>query len=107
MKTFAVALILACAGAAAVKSTAAPASIHSITLPAPTVELKAGSGRDPTQRYCGICHSVDYIEMQPHFSQAKWGEIVTKMIKVFGAPIPPEVAKEITAYLGTAYGAKE
>lgn len=107
MKRVAIALLLASAGTAAAAPAASRGTVHTIVLPTIATELKPGPGREKAQGYCGICHSVDYIVMQPPFPQAKWGEIVTKMIKAFGAPIPPEVAKEITAYLGTAYGTKE
>ncbi|RQW83916.1 MAG: hypothetical protein EHM79_14970 [Geobacter sp.] len=41
-------------------------------------------------------------------SEKRWGEIVNTMIKVYGAPIPPDVAKVIIIYLGSAYsGDKE
>ncbi len=77
--------------------------VHSIKLPQISEKLKPGPGQERTETYCGICHSVDYITMQPKFPGKKWGEIVNKMIKVFGAPIPADTAKEITAYLGARY----
>jgi hypothetical protein len=78
--------------------------VHKISLPTVKVDLKPGPGMDKTAGYCNVCHSLDYITSQPAFSQKKWGEIVTKMVKVFGAPVPQDVAQEITAYLGSAYG---
>ncbi len=78
--------------------------VHRITLPAVKVELKPVPGMEKTAAYCNICHSLDYITTQPPFSMEKWEEIVNKMINAFGAPIPPDVALEITGYLGSAYG---
>jgi hypothetical protein len=42
--------------------------------------------------------------MQPKFSKAQWTATVTKMIKVFGAPIPQEDADTIINYIATSYG---
>jgi cytochrome c5 len=106
MKTFFILLFLATAFVFPARTgTTADSSgrVHSITLPQVPVELKAGPGRDKTETYCSICHSADYITMQPGFPEKKWGEIVNKMIKVFGAPIPADAAAQITAYLGRAY----
>jgi cytochrome c5 len=79
-------------------------SVHSIELPKVTTELKAGEGKDVTERFCIICHSLDYITMQPKFTRAQWTAVVNKMIKVMGAPIPEEDAKIIEGYLTTGYG---
>lgn len=80
-------------------------SVHSIELPSVTTELRAGAGKDVTERFCSICHSLDYITMQPKFTKAQWTAEVDKMIKVMGAPIPQEDAKVIEGYLAVQYGA--
>lgn len=99
-------LMATCASLAwAEEGPAGAAARHSITLPAPAVSLKEGPGMDVTRRYCGICHSVDYIITQQKFSKAKWQAEVAKMIKVFGAPIPEESAREISDYIAASYGA--
>jgi len=79
-------------------------AIKSINLPIVTVSLKPGSDKIKVDSYCAICHSLDYITMQPPFQKAQWSATVTKMIKTFGAPIPPEDAEKIIDYLATAYG---
>jgi cytochrome c553 len=79
-------------------------SVRSIELPYMPFDLAAGPDRDAASRYCGICHGVEYIPMQPRLSKAQWTGTVTKMIKVFGAPVPQEDADKIIGYLGTAYG---
>ncbi len=79
-------------------------SVHSIVLPVVATELKAGEGKDNTERYCSICHSLDYITMQPKFTRAQWSAEVNKMIKVMGAPIPERDAKAIESYLTASYG---
>jgi hypothetical protein len=40
-----------------------------------------------TQTQCQLCHSTDYIVMQPPGDAKQWEGVVTKMIKVFGAPL--------------------
>ncbi len=77
---------------------------HTIELPKIKAELKAGPGLETTERYCGICHSLDYITMQPQFPRKKWNAIVNKMIKVMGAPIGEADEKVIVNYLATRYG---
>ncbi len=97
--------ILVLTGTALAEQKASPGEMaRTISLPAVRVDLKPGPGMEKTAGYCNVCHSLDYITTQPAFSEKKWGEIVTKMVKVFGAPIPADVAREITAYLGSAYG---
>jgi cytochrome c5 len=79
-------------------------SKRSITLPAPAVSLKEGVGKDVTTSYCRICHSLDYITTQQKFPKARWQAEVTKMIKVYGAPISEENSKIIADYISTHYG---
>jgi cytochrome c5 len=102
MKKFIIlSIILAAAGFAYAGEQSA---VHSIALPDIRTELKAGAGRDTTEKYCAICHSLDYIIMQPKFSKAKWTGVVNKMIKVMGAPIPERDARTIIDYLAAEYG---
>lgn len=79
----------------------------SIDLPDIPMELKAGEGKEKAGSFCGICHSIDYIPMQPPFSGAQWEAIVNKMIKVFGAPIGERDAKLIINYLAANYGSQK
>jgi sulfite dehydrogenase (cytochrome) subunit B len=75
-----------------------------ISVPVVKFELAAGEGRDKAETLCNICHSADYITMQPRASKAAWAGAVTKMIKVFGAPISDADAAIITKYLAANYG---
>jgi sulfite dehydrogenase (cytochrome) subunit B len=69
------------------------------------VELKDGPGRAQVEANCGSCHSLDYVIMNsPFLDRQGWDGSVTKMIKVFGAPISAEDAKSIVDYLATNYG---
>ncbi len=80
-------------------------TLHSIKLPVDQPALKPGPGLDKVSTLCNICHSTDYITMQPAFSRATWTAEVNKMIKVMGAPINEEDAKTIMDYLVKNYGA--
>ena len=66
--------------------------------------LAPGPGAELTQRQCVLCHSTDYIVMQPRGGARQWEGVVTKMIKVFGAPVDEQDAKTIVEYLSTRYG---
>ncbi len=79
-------------------------SIKSIDLPDVKTVLADGPGKDTSEKFCNLCHSLDYITMQPRFSRVQWTGTVNKMIKTFGAPISDEDAKVIINYLATAYG---
>jgi len=75
------------------------------------IELKEGPGKQQVEANCGSCHSLDYIVLNSPNVFVKgatapcgWEVSVTKMIKVFGAPISPEDAKAIVEYLDTNYG---
>ena len=85
---------------------AAAGAERTITLPPddPSARLPDGPGAPETRNACGLCHSTDYIVMQPRGGAAQWQAVVTKMIKVFGAPITDEDAKAIVDYLATRYG---
>jgi mono/diheme cytochrome c family protein len=75
-----------------------------ITLPPEKVDLKSGQGMDKAATYCIICHSTEYITMQPKGTKAQWTASVNKMIKVYGAPLNEEDAKVIADYLAANYG---
>jgi mono/diheme cytochrome c family protein len=69
------------------------------------IELKAGDGRDLVAAHCATCHSLDYIFMNAAvLDRQGWEKTVDKMIKVMGAPIKPDDAAAITAYLARHYG---
>jgi mono/diheme cytochrome c family protein len=71
----------------------------------PPIDLKNGAGRDVVEDNCATCHSLDYIEMNSPFPDAKlWTAEVDKMIKTYGAPIAPDDAKIIIEYLVANYG---
>jgi hypothetical protein len=48
---------------------------------------------------------LDYVLMNsPFLDRNGWDASVTKMIRVFGAPIQPDDAKSIVDYLNANYG---
>ncbi len=96
--------LVVCCFAAPAEAAEATGDVHTITLPNISVELKAGAGRDKVATFCNICHSTDYIVMQPRFSGKKWSAIVQKMINVFGAPVNEADAAVIRQYLTAQYG---
>ena len=69
------------------------------------VDLKKAPGLNKVEDNCGACHSLDYILMNsPYSSATLWDAEVTKMIKVFGAPITDADAAAIKDYLAKNYG---
>lgn len=69
------------------------------------IELKKAPGVEKVESNCGACHSLDYVQMNsPFLSPAGWEAEVTKMIKVFGAPIADADAAIIADYLKKNYG---
>jgi mono/diheme cytochrome c family protein len=69
------------------------------------IDLKKAPGLDKVEGNCGSCHTLDYILMNsPYPNAALWDAEVTKMIKVYGAPITDADAKEIAEYLKKNYG---
>ena len=85
-------------------AVAATGSVYGVgAWPSYTPPLADGPGRDLVVGACSICHSTTYITMQPALPAAAWAATVDKMIKVFGASISDDSAKQITQYLQTHY----
>lgn len=75
-------------------------------LPDETAVLRPGPepGFEAAKNNCVACHSVDYIGTQPPKKGAAfWDAEVTKMIKVYKAPIDEKDAKAIADYLTQMY----
>ncbi|MCJ2141357.1 cytochrome c [Methylobacterium sp. E-066] len=95
--------------AAGLIAGAALSAPRSYALPDPTVELKLPKGDQAqgfaaAQANCQTCHSVDYIATQPPGrGKAFWDAEVTKMIKVYHAPIDEADGHAIAAYLADTY----
>jgi sulfite dehydrogenase (cytochrome) subunit B len=82
------------------------ASPITYTLPEETAAFKPGPDLDVVNSNCTACHSADYINTQPRGAKDKrvfWQAEVTKMIKVYGAPIEDGDIGRIVDYLATTY----
>jgi sulfite dehydrogenase (cytochrome) subunit B len=67
--------------------------------------FKPGPGLEVVKGNCSACHSADYIKTQPPMKDRKgfWQAEVTKMIKVYGAPIDDADVGKIVDYLAATY----
>ena len=95
-------LALLAAAVAAFSLGSAIAAPVSYTLPDETAAFKPGPNLEVVQNNCTACHSADYIQTQPHgpkFKKDFWQAEVTKMIKVYGAPIDEADVGKIVEYL--------
>jgi hypothetical protein len=78
----------------------------SYALPEETAAFRPGPNLDVVQNNCTGCHSADYINTQPRGPKYKkdfWQTEVTKMIKLYGAPIEEADVSKIVEYLATTY----
>jgi len=104
MKRFQRLLILAC-GATGLLGVVL--SVHafnkddssSITFPSDPITFQAGPGSELATTYCLICHSAEYVYMQPPHSREKWNHLVHKMKQTFGCPIPESDIPALVSYL--------
>jgi mono/diheme cytochrome c family protein len=96
-------LTVALSGAGLVAVNAKPLTY---VLPDETAAFKPGPNLEVVQGNCGACHSADYVASQPQgpaFKKAFWEAEVTKMIKVYGAPIDEADVPKIVDYLTQVY----
>ena len=76
-------------------------------LPPETTQLKRGPGVEAAMGQCLLCHSADYISIQPTLNRAAWTATVTKMREKYGAPIQTNQIEAVVNYLVTNYGAEK
>jgi sulfite dehydrogenase (cytochrome) subunit B len=103
MRTRLVHLLFAAATLGPLPVLAAPISY---ALPAETATFEPGPNLDVVKNNCSACHSADYVSTQPRGAKDKrafWQAEVTKMIKVYGAPIAEAEVAGIVDYLAAAY----
>ena len=104
MKRFALLGLVVGSTALALSVNAKPLTYQ---LPEETTAFKPGPNLDAAQGNCGACHSADYVLTQPPQAPDKkkgfWETEVTKMIKVYGAPINQADVPKIVEYLSTSY----
>jgi len=98
--------LVALAAIAATAVVAAQAAPVAYKLPEETAAFKPGPDLDVVKTNCTACHSADYINTQPRgakFKKEFWQAEVTKMIKVYGAPIDEADVGRIVEYLAATY----
>jgi len=95
-------LVLASTAAVLALTSAAAAPYK---LPEETAAFKPGPNLELVKNNCTGCHSVDYVSTQPPTEKKKefWQAEVTKMIKVYGAPIEDADIGKIVDYLAATY----
>jgi mono/diheme cytochrome c family protein len=99
-------LLVALTAVAGLGIAAAAAAPLNYTLPEETAAFKPGPNLETVQNNCTACHSADYIKTQPRgekFKKDFWAAEVTKMIKVYGAPIDEADVGKIVEYLTATY----
>jgi len=75
-------------------------------LPEEIAAFKPGPNLEVVKANCSGCHSSDYVNTQPRNVKSKrdfWQAEVTKMIKVYGAPIEDADVPKIVDYLAATY----
>lgn len=100
------ALVLAGAALAGFTLGPADAAPVSYTLPEETAAFKPGPNLEVVQNNCTGCHSADYINTQPqgpNYKKNFWQAEVTKMIKLYGAPIDQADVGKIVEYLAATH----
>ncbi|MDT7042376.1 c-type cytochrome [Candidatus Nitronereus thalassa] len=70
-----------------------------ITFPLDPITFQSAPGSQIATSYCLICHSAEYVYMQPPHPRERWEEIVLKMKQVFGCPIPESDIPALSTYL--------
>ena len=98
-----IATIALTVGCGFISAGAAPISY---ALPDETAAFKPGANVDVVTNNCTACHSADYVQTQPRgpkFAKDFWQAEVTKMIKVYGAPIDDADVGKIVDYLTANY----
>lgn len=76
-------------------------------LPPETTKLERGPGVEVATAQCLLCHSADYISIQPPMNRATWAATVTKMKDKYGAPILPDATNTLVNYLVKTYGTEK
>ncbi|HVV00932.1 MAG TPA: c-type cytochrome [Verrucomicrobiae bacterium] len=81
-----------------------PGSALDIHLPPETGAFKQAPGAELANGQCLVCHSVDYVQMQPPMPRTFWNAEVTKMKAKYGAQFPDADIQPLVDYLTKNYG---
>ncbi|MBS0566872.1 MAG: cytochrome c [Proteobacteria bacterium] len=96
-------IVIATAMLAATPASAAALKIDLPRESAPS--YRPGPNLELVNARCLICHSSDYAAMQPpNWPRKTWEAEVTKMKKVYGAPIADEEIPTLADYFAKTYG---
>jgi cytochrome c553 len=81
--------VLLALGAVLLLAAAPPTRRLSVELPDADGPLpeRYGVSSDAVNANCLACHSAGMITAQPRLTRLQWGETITKMRSVYGAPI--------------------
>ncbi|MBY8821272.1 cytochrome C [Sphingomonas colocasiae] len=98
-------MLLIAGAVALLASGAAVAKVVTYALPEEReAVLPPGPGADLVAAQCAACHSLDYVQTQPRGKgKPFWDAAVTKMVKVYGAPVSAEDGEAIATYLAEHY----
>lgn len=75
-----------------------------IELPRELDTFPPGAGAELANTHCLICHSADYVKIQPPLARAAWKASVLKMQQKYGATIPEDQVEPLVAYLAKTFG---
>ena len=75
-----------------------------IQLPLEANAFKQDLGAEIANAQCLICHSVEYVTVQPPLPRAFWKASVQKMQQKYGAAIPEGQIEPLADYLTRNYG---
>jgi sulfite dehydrogenase (cytochrome) subunit B len=76
-------------------------------LPPENVALQKAPGVEVVTAQCALCHSLDYISIQPRMDRAAWMATITKMKDRYGAPVLDQSTNSLVEYLVKNYGAEK
>jgi len=75
-----------------------------IQLPPEVNAFKQDLGAEIANAQCLVCHSVEYVTVQPPLPRAFWKSSVQKMQQKYGAAIPEDQVEPLADYLTRNYG---
>jgi cytochrome c5 len=94
------------ATASAVRGSGVSLESVSVDLPEADRAFPDGQGVDAVTANCTGCHSANMVLMQPVLSAAAWQEEVSKMRKLYKAPVAAEDVPAIVGYLTAMQASK-
>jgi len=86
----------------AIPVCAAPVEIR---LPEEVAAFKQDVGAEIANAQCLVCHSVEYVTIQPPLPRSFWKGSIQKMQQKYGAAIPEQQVEPLADYLTRNYGA--